>query len=126
MKTKNCMVILIIISILFFIVHTTYAKRFNKKGYAIDISTKVKKSKVKIWGKITDGKKCSQLNLDVYLNNSVTGQSISFNAFIDDYRPKSRNNFNTKYKSIWHKKKFHTKKGKRSWYVDSFYIKCLE
>lgn len=104
-----------------------HAEKFHKDGHEIEILFKQKGDKLSVWGKITGGKStCEQMNLSIYFDNSVSGQSTSISTKVNKYRPQGRNNFKAVTK-IYKKtrKEFHQKSSRYKWFVDSYYLKCL-
>lgn len=108
-------------------VSIAYAKRFHKDGHEIEILWKQKGKKLKAWGKITGGEStCVQMNLSIYFKNSVSGRSAHIDTTINNYRPSGRSNYSGQDKLYLPKNNsFHSKSTKNKWYVDDYYLKCL-
>ncbi len=107
------------LAILFTGTQSVQAKKFHKRGHEVEILWKQKGSVMRVWGTVTDGEKsCKQMNYSIYFKNSETGSRAHVQGFIHNYRPSGRNNYKAsdKISSTSHKK---------NWYVDDYYLDCL-
>lgn len=104
-----------------------HGKKFHKDGHEIEILFKQKGDKLNVWGKITGGKStCEQMNLRIYFDNSISGQNASVSTKINKFRPNGRNNFKAVTKIYKHSsKEFHQKSSRYKWFIDNYYLKCL-
>lgn len=118
--TKVLLSLLPALAILFTGTQIAQAKRFHKNGHEIEILWKQKgKKQLRVWGKITEGKKtCKQMNYTIRFKNSENGYSAYVNGFINNYRPTGRNNYKAS-------DDISPTSHKKSWYVTSYEIKCL-
>lgn len=112
--------------IFFITVNYSYGMRrrniaeFKKKGYDIEVFWEQKQDTLKVWGEIDEGKKCNQLNLSIFFDNSKDSGSGHVEAAITEYNPSRFNKFKASDK-VYVNPSF-----KNHWHVSSIYINCLD
>jgi hypothetical protein len=96
--------------------------QFNENGYVVDVFWKQKKNNsLVVWGKVNEGKSCKQLNISISFDNTKKSTAIGWvETYIKNYSSKRGGTYNVT------DDVFASKEMKKSWFVDSIYLKCLQ
>ncbi len=93
-----------------------------KNGYELKVYWHSHSTKLKVSGRIRGGYRltCPQLNLTFFFKNRNNGSDIAeVSTFIRQYKGSFWNGFRGE-------DRFYTRKMNTKWFIDSFYIRCLD
>ena len=93
---------------------------FDREGYTINVGWIQKNNILQVKGKVEDGKVCSQLNIDIFFDNSKESHISRVAASIKNYKPSRKRRFKA---SDTVRTSIHDRRG---WHVSSIYINCLD